>query len=74
MKSQFLYLLMLPVCAFADGTVELADTSVARHMNVDEVTVVGFKQDAPAKEALSVTSLSAANIRQAEMTSIKDLG
>ena len=74
MKSQFLYLLMLPVCAFADGTVELADTSVARHMNVDEVTVVGFKQDAPAKEALSVTSLSAANIRQAEMTSVKDLG
>ena len=74
MKSQLLFLLMLPVCSFANDMEEMADTSVARLMNVDEVTVVGFKQDAPAKEALSITSLSSVSIRQGEMTSIKDLG
>jgi outer membrane receptor protein involved in Fe transport len=74
MKSQLLFLLMLPVCSFANDIEEMADTSVARYMNVDEVTVVGFKQDAPAKEALSITALSSVSIRQSEMTSIKDLG
>lgn len=66
--------LLWPACVFAEETEELADTAIARQYSVGEITVVGFKQDAPIKEALSITSLSAANIRQEEMTSIKDLG
>lgn len=75
MKKHLLFLgLLCPIFMYADGVGETADTTISRQYNVEEVTVVGFKQDAPIKEALSVTSISAANIRQAEMTSIKDLG
>lgn len=66
--------LLCPAIVFAEGVEETADTTISRQYNVEEITVVGFKQDAPNREALSITSLSAANIRQAEMTSIKDLG
>ena len=75
MKKHLLFLgLLCPIFMYADGVGETADTTISRQYNVEEVTVVGFKQDAPIKEALSITSISAANIRQAEMTSIKDLG
>lgn len=66
--------LLCPAIVFAEGVEETADTTTSRQYNVEEITVVGFKQDAPNREALSITSLSAANIRQAEMTSIKDQG
>ena len=75
MKKHLLFLgLLCPIFFFFFGVGETADTTISRQYNVEEVTVVGFKQDAPIKEALSITSISAANIRQAEMTSIKDLG
>lgn len=74
MKNQLLFALLCPLCAIAKGTGEVVDTTIANHYNVDEVTVVGFKQDVPNREALSVTTLSSTSIRQAEMTSVKDLG
>ena len=74
MKKQLFFSALFPLCTLAEGVGEVGDTAIASHYNVEELTVVGFKQDAPNKEALSITSLSAANIRQAEMTSVKDLG
>ena len=74
MRKKVLFLALCPICAFAGELDEVADTTVAKQFDVDEVTVVGFKQDALGREAQSVTSLSSAFIRQAEMTSIKDLG
>lgn len=74
MRKKVLFLALCPICAFAGELDEVSDTTVAKQFDVDEVTVVGFKQDALGREAQSVTSLSSAFIRQAEMTSIKDLG
>ena len=59
--------------AYADFSPESADTTVARHLDVDEVTVVGFKQESPRHDAVSVTSLSSVYVQNTEMTSIKDL-
>lgn len=74
MRKKVLFLALCPICTFAGELDEVSDTTVAKQFDVDEVTVVGFKQDALGREAQSVTSLSSAYIRQAEMTSIKDLG
>lgn len=75
MKHIFLIVsLFLTIAAYADETQESADTTLARHFEVDEVTIVGFKQDAPGRDPLSVTSLSAAFVHNTEMNSIKDLG
>ena len=74
MRKKVLFLALCPICTFAGELDEVSDTTVAKQFDVDEVTVVGFKQDALGREAQSVTSLSSAFIRQAEMTSIKDLG
>ena len=73
-KDFVLLMLLCPVGAFADGVEENADTTVARHFAIDGVEVVGFKQDAPRREAISETVLSNAFVQQTEMTSIKDLG
>ncbi len=67
-------MVLCPLCALADGIEESADTAVARHIDMDGVVVVGFKQDTPSREAVSTTSLSSSFIRRTEMTSIKDLG
>ncbi|SHK91409.1 TonB-dependent receptor [Xylanibacter ruminicola] len=74
MRKKVLFLALCPICTFAGELDEVSDTTVAKQFDVDEVTVVGFKQDALGREAQSVTSLSSAFIRQAEMTSIKDVG
>ena len=59
--------------AYAGFTPESVDTTVARHLDVEEVTVVGFKQESPKHDAVSVTSLSGVYVQNTEMTSIKDL-
>lgn len=74
MKKKLLFAVLCPFYAMAEGIGEVVDTAIAIHYSVDEVTVVGFKQNASNREALSITTLSAANIRQAEMNSVKDLG
>ena len=33
---------MMPLCVYADNNVDLADSTVARHFDMEEVTVVGF--------------------------------
>lgn len=73
-KNVIVLLLLYPICVFADGIDENADTTVARHFDIDGVEVVGFKQDAHSRDAISETVLSGAFVRQTEMTSIKDLG
>jgi hypothetical protein len=65
---------MMPLCVYANENVDPADTTVARHFDMDEVTVVGFKQDALGHDPIAVTSFSEAFVHNAEMTSIKDLG
>ncbi len=74
MNVKFLCALLFPVSAMAEGMEEVRDTMVARQLNMNELTVVGFKQDPASKEALSITTLSSSVIRQSEMTSVKDLG
>ena len=50
MKKHLLFLgLLCPIFMYADGVGETADTTISRQYNVEEVTVVGFKQDAPIK-------------------------
>ena len=74
-KSTTLFLALS--CAsyvFAESGSELVDTTVARQFDMDELTVVGFKQEAPRHDAMSVTLLPSAFIRNTEMTTIKDLG
>lgn len=66
--------LLCATYAYADSVEESADTTVAKHFDVNEVTIVGFKQEAPSHDAVSVTSLASNYIRNTEMTSIKDLG
>lgn len=53
---------------------EPVDTTVASNLRMEEITVIGFKQDARGQDPLAVTSLSKNFMRNAEMTSIKDLG
>jgi outer membrane receptor protein involved in Fe transport len=65
---------MMPLCVYANDNVDPADTTVARHFDMEEVTVVGFKQDALGRDPIAVTSFSEAFVHNAEMTSIKDLG
>ena len=75
MKKDVILLIMLcPISVFADGIDENADTTVARHFDIDGVEVVGFKQDAHSRDAISETVLSGIFVRQTEMNSIKDLG
>ena len=73
-RFRLLLLLLFPLTVFADGIEEVSDTSVARHFDMEEVTVVGFKQDALGRDPIAVTSLSEAFVHNMEMTSIKDLG
>lgn len=73
-KNVIVLLLLYPIGVFADGIDENADTTVARHFDIDGVEVVGFKQDAHSRDAISETVLSGAFVRKTEMTSIKDLG
>lgn len=73
-KNVIVLLLLYPIGVFADGIDENADTTVARHFDIDGVEVVGFKQDAHSRDAISETVLSGAFVRETEMTSIKDLG
>ncbi len=70
----FLFIVTFPFSVYAETIEETSDTTVARHFDVEEVTVVGFKQDMPDHDPISVTSLSEAFVHNAEMTSIKDLG
>ena len=65
---------MMPLCVYANDNVDPADTTVARHFDMEEVTVVGFKQDALGRDPIAVTSFSEAFVHNTEMTSIKDLG
>ena len=76
MKLKFTLLMMLfcPFSVFADEIEEETDTTVARYVDLEGVEVIGFKQDAPRREAISETVLSSFFVRQTEMTSIKDLG
>lgn len=76
MKLKFTLLTMLfcPFSVFADEIEEETDTTVARYVDMEGVEVIGFKQDAPRREAISETVLSSFFVRQTEMTSIKDLG
>ena len=53
---------------------EPVDTTVAGNLRMEEVVVVGFKQDSRGQDPLAVTQLSKSFMRNAEMTSIKDLG
>ncbi len=73
-KDVFLLIMLYPISVFADGIEENADTTVARHFDIDGVEVVGFKQDAHSRDAISETVLSGVFVRQTEMNSIKDLG
>lgn len=73
-RFRLLLLLLFPLTVLADGIEEVSDTSVARHFDMEEVTVVGFKQDALGRDPIAVTSLSEAFVHNMEMTSIKDLG
>lgn len=73
-RKKLLFMVLCPLCVLADGIEESTDTAVARHIDMDGVVVVGFKQDTPSREAVSITSLSSSFIRRTEMTSIKDLG
>ena len=77
MKLKFTLLLVMLLCpfsVFADEIEEETDTTVARYLDMEGVEVIGFKQDAPRREAISETVLSSFFVRQTEMTSIKDLG
>ena len=69
-RFRLLLLLLFPLTVFADGIEEVSDTSVARHFDMEEVTVVGFKQDALGRDPIAVTSLSEAFVHNTEMTHI----
>ena len=75
MKKRYFFLLTLtmPIMAYADGTEEMSDSTVSKHFDVEEVTIVGFKQEAPNKASVAITSLSEAFVHNTEMLSIKDL-
>ncbi len=73
---KLLTILTLFICTtgvLANNT-EPVDTTVASNLRMEEITVIGFKQDARGQDPLAVTSLSKSFMRNAEMTSIKDLG
>lgn len=73
-KDCFLLASMMPMMAFAEGVEESKDSTIAKHFDVEEVTVVGFKQDKQDRDPVAVTSLSEAFVHNTEMLSIKDLG
>ena len=73
-KDCFLLASMMPMMAFAEGVEESKDSTIAKHFAVEEVTVVGFKQDKQDRDPVAVTSLSEAFVHNTEMLSIKDLG
>ena len=74
MKLFVLFILFICTAGVRANNTEPVDTTVASNLRMEEITVIGFKQDARGQDPLAVTSLSKSFMRNAEMTSIKDLG
>ena len=74
MKLFILFILFICTAGVRANNTEPVDTTVASNLRMEEITVIGFKQDARGQDPLAVTSLSKSFMRNAEMTSIKDLG
>ena len=74
MKLFILFILFICTAGVRANNTEPVDTTVASNLRMEEITVIGFKQDARGQDPLAVTSLSKNFMRNAEMTSIKDLG
>ena len=74
MKLFVLFILFICTAGVRANNTEPVDTTVASNLRMEEITVIGFKQDARGQDPLAVTSLSKNFMRNAEMTSIKDLG
>ena len=74
MKLFVLFILFICTAGVRAKNTEPVDTTVASNLRMEEITVIGFKQDARGQDPLAVTSLSKSFMRNAEMSSIKDLG
>ena len=74
MKLFILFILFICTAGVRANNTEPVDTTVASNLRMEEITVIGFKQDARGQDPLAVTSLSKSFMRNAEMSSIKDLG
>ena len=74
MKLFVLFILFICTAGVRANNTEPVDTTVASNLRMEEITVIGFKQDARGQDPLAVTSLSKSFMRNAEMSSIKDLG
>ena len=74
MKLFVLFILFICTAGVRANNTEPVDTTVASNLRMEEITVIGFKQDARGQDPLAVTSLSKNFMRNAEMSSIKDLG
>lgn len=74
MKLFVLFILFICTAGVRANNTEPVDTTVASNLRMEEITIIGFKQDARGQDPLAVTSLSKSFMRNAEMTSIKDLG
>ena len=74
MINTLLFAALLPLNVSATPLDNENDTTLARQLELDELTVTGFKQLPASRDANAVTAFNTAFVRNAEMTSLKDLG